>query len=192
MELTLATDRLILRPLELSDIDLVTEMYTDPVVVQFIGSGEPRSVETIRNELPSWTIRRAGGAVGRWCIQVAATGEKVGNALLVPLPVEDTAIDDVSEIDLSKTELEVGYIFKSSAWGKGYATEACRCLIRFAFEFLPLDEIAAVLQEENTASWRVLEKSGLTYRGPRRAYARQLPDFRISREQWLAGDGMAR
>ena len=83
-------------------------------------------------------------------------------------------------------DVEVGYILKKSAWGKGYATEACRRLLRFAFEETALDEIVATLDSENRNSRHVLEKCGLVYKGMRRAYAEESLDFRITRQQWIA------
>ena len=83
-------------------------------------------------------------------------------------------------------EVEVGYILKRSAWGKGYATESCRRLLKFAFEETPLEEIVAVTDPENTASQKVLRKSGLIEEGIRRAYATQCPGFRITRQQWFS------
>ena len=76
-------------------------------------------------------------------------------------------------------------------WGKGYATEACKRLLRFAFEETPLKEVVATIDPENTASQRVLEKSGLIYEGMRRAYAVQCPGFRLTREQWLENNARA-
>jgi len=45
-------------------------------------------------------------------------------------------------------------------WGKGYATEAVRLLIKFAFEELDLLRIYAKIYEYNIGSMKVLEKTG--------------------------------
>ena len=87
--------------------------------------------------------------------------------------------------DLPDCEIEIGYILKKSAWGKGYATEATNRLLKFAFEETPLEELVATTDLENIASQRVLEKCGLVYEGMRRAYAEECPGFRITRQQWL-------
>ncbi len=72
-----------------------------------------------------------------------------------------------------------------SVWGKGYATEATKRLLKFAFEETPLEELVATIDPQNTASRRVLEKCGLVHEGIRRAYAVECPGFRITRQQWL-------
>ncbi len=116
-----------------------------------------------------------------------ATKEKLGPAILLPLPIEedDTNWDLVVGGELSDCEIEIGYILKRSAWGKGYATEATNRLLKFAFEETPLEELVATIDPENTASQRVLEKCGLVHAGIRRAYAVECPGFRITRRQWL-------
>ena len=87
--------------------------------------------------------------------------------------------------ELPDCEIEIGFLLKPSAWGKGYATEACKRLLKFAFEETRLKEIVAVTDPENAASRNVLKKSGLIDEGLRPAYAAQCPGFRITRQQWL-------
>ena len=78
------------------------------------------------------------------------------------------------------------FILKEEAWGRGYATKVCLRLLRFAFEETPLEEVVATVDDRHEASKRVLEKSGLTCRGRRRAYAQDCPDWRITRPEWMA------
>lgn len=56
--------------------------------------------------------------------------------------------------------VEVAYLFRPSAWGKGYATELVAFCLRIADDALKLPEVKAFAHPENTASRRVLEKSG--------------------------------
>jgi RimJ/RimL family protein N-acetyltransferase len=99
---------------------------------------------------------------------------------------DDTDWDRVIPGVMPDGDVEVGYFLKQKAWGKGYATEACRRLLRFAFEETPLQEIVATLDDDHEVSKRVLEKSGLSCRGRRMAYGEDCPDWRIGRAQWLA------
>lgn len=59
----------------------------------------------------------------------------------------------------------IGYILKRSAHGKGYATEMAQALLKFGFENLKLHRIAATCDSENTASYRVMEKIGMSREG---------------------------
>lgn len=60
---------------------------------------------------------------------------------------------------------EIGYWIGKSYWNKGYATEAVRTVIRFAFNSLHLHRVHAHVFSQNRASARVLENAGLQYEG---------------------------
>ncbi|MFF3265255.1 GNAT family N-acetyltransferase [Streptomyces sp. NPDC002932] len=59
----------------------------------------------------------------------------------------------------------LGYCFDDAAWGHGYATEATRALLRWAFDTLDLNRVQAEADTRNTASARVLEKLGFVREG---------------------------
>lgn len=59
--------------------------------------------------------------------------------------------------------VELGYWLARDAWGQGYATEAARLAVRFAFTNLRLEELAAGHFVDNAASGRVLVKLGFAY-----------------------------
>ncbi len=185
MKLDLKTERLLLRPLAETDSDVGIEMFTDPAVTRYIC--ETYTEEQVIEEMATVTKRCAGGCIGIWCMIEQLTEEKLGTAILLPLPIEedDTNWDLVVGDELPDCEIEIGYILKRSAWGKGYATEATNRLLKFAFEETPIEELVATIDPENTASQRVLEKCGLVHEGIRRAYAVECPGFRITRQQWL-------
>lgn len=184
MNLVLKSERLLLRPLAETDLDVGIEIGTDPEVMKYIG--ELLTEDGVIQKMPNYIKRCAGGCIGIWCVTDRSTKEKFGTAILLPLPIDedDTNWDLVAGDELPDCEVEIGYALKQSAWGKGYATEACRRLLKFAFEETPLKEIVAVIDSENTASQNVLRKCGLAFEGMRRAYAKQCPGFRITRRQW--------
>ena len=116
------------------------------------------------------------------------SGEKLGTTVLLPVPVESDQMDWslVAADYYPKAEIEVGYILKRAAWGRGIATEARGRLLRFGFEATDLDEIVAITDPDNVASQHVLLKCGLRSEGPRRVYATCVAGFRITRSQWQA------
>lgn len=64
----------------------------------------------------------------------------------------------------TKTEdWEISYMLRSEEWGKGFATEIARRLIRFGFEELNLPEVFATIDEENYNSIKVVEKAGMNF-----------------------------
>lgn len=185
MNLDLKSERLLLRPHRETDLEINIEMGTDPEVMRYVG--ELESKERIVQDMPKYTRRCGGGCIGVWCAIDRSTQETLGTAILLPLPIEDadTNWDLVVGDELPDCEIEIGYMLKRSAWGNGYATEATKRLLKFAFEETPLEEIVATTDSENTASQRVLEKCGLVYEGMRLAYAVQCLGYRITRQQWL-------
>jgi RimJ/RimL family protein N-acetyltransferase len=56
----------------------------------------------------------------------------------------------------------LGYWLGEAFWGRGYATEAAKAVIGFAFDILKLSEVNASALPENARSMRVLEKAGMT------------------------------
>ncbi|MBI1832817.1 MAG: GNAT family N-acetyltransferase, partial [Planctomycetes bacterium] len=65
-------------------------------------------------------------------------------------------LDDLGEVD-------IGYRFLPAYWGQGLATETCRPIIEYGFTQLKLARILGLVDLENVASVRVLEKLGLTF-----------------------------
>jgi RimJ/RimL family protein N-acetyltransferase len=185
VDLELETGRLFLRPLAQDDWEMALETFMDPEVMKFVA--DVYSEEALAEEMKVSVKRGAGGRLGVWCVIQRETGEKLGTAILLPLPIEenDTDWSLLQEDGYPDAEIEVGFILKQSAWGHGYATEACRRLIQFVFEETELDEIVAVTDPRNAASQGVLRKCGLQDEGLRRAYAEDCPAFRIRRQQWL-------
>ena len=187
MSKVLTTERLQLTPVTVADVELAVEMFTNPAVTEFVGG--VMTEDDIRREMPIWTKRGGDGCIGIWCVSDAASGEKYGSGFLLPMPVEedDTNWDHVVPGVMPEGDVEIGYVLKESAWGKGFATEVCRRLLRFAFEDTPLDEVVATFDDDNRASRRILEKSGLSCKGRRQAYGEEAAaDWRITRSEWLA------
>ncbi len=161
-------------------------MFTNEDVSRFAGGviGE----EEIRKDMPKW-IRRAGnGTIGIWCIEDKITKQRYGTSGLSPLPIEqdDTDWDLLDESIAVDYEVEVGYLLLKSAWGRGIATEAARCMVEFGFEVAQLPEIVAVIDDENQASRNVLNKLGFREMGERRAYAETCVGFRITQAEFRA------
>ena len=103
----------------------------------------------------------------------------------MPIEEDDTDFDLVVPGQMPDGDVEVGYFLRRSAWGMGYATEACQRIIRMAFEDSSLTEVVATFEAGNVASQHVLEKAGFVDRGIRRCYGEDGPDFRITRDDWL-------
>jgi RimJ/RimL family protein N-acetyltransferase len=165
----LETERLLLRRFTESDVGNLHDLDSDPEVMRFVNGGKPVSRDVIREEtLPRFlsAYERFEG-FGVWATIERSTGEFVGWFEFYPRK------DTVPE------EVELGYRLRRSAWGKGFATEGSRALIRKGFTELGVRRVVAETMAVNTASRRVMEKSGLTYV---RTFHQEWPD-RIEGEE---------
>jgi RimJ/RimL family protein N-acetyltransferase len=153
MRVFLETERLLLRRFTESDVANLHDLDGDPEVMRFINGGRPVSRDVIRNETLPRILRayeRFKG-FGVWAAIERSTGEFVGWFEFYPRK------DAVPE------EIELGYRLRRSAWGKGYATEGSRALIRKGFTELGVQRVVAETMAVNAVSRRVMEKAGLKY-----------------------------
>ena len=82
------------------------------------------------------------------------------------------------------TEVELGYRFRRTAWGRGVATEAATACLDHAFRTLGLAEVVAVVDAENQGSLRVIAKLGFGAAGRRHAYRKDLLFYRLERASY--------
>ncbi len=73
---------------------------------------------------------------------------------------------------------ELGYWVGKPYWGRGYASEAGRAVLRYAFAGLGLHRVCAGCFPDNPASVKVLEKLGMTREGYLRGHLRKRGRFR--------------
>jgi ribosomal-protein-alanine N-acetyltransferase len=80
-------------------------------------------------------------------------------------------------IEREHSRAELGYWVGVPFWGHGYATEAGREVVTYAFEVLGLNRVYAFHFTRNPASGRVLQKIGMVHEGVRRAHGRKGSEY---------------
>jgi len=151
MNIIIETNRLLLRTFSESDANLIYELNLDPDVTRY--THDPikdlaHAAEILEKVIiPQYVLYNHG----RWAVHVRSSLEFLGWCGL-------KYRSELNEIDL-------GYRFKKEGWGKGYATEAAWASIQYGFEKIGLQRIVARAEIDNIASWKVLEKCGMTYIG---------------------------
>ena len=153
----LITNRLKLSEISTKDIESVHELHSIPEVDEFNTLGIPKNIEDTEKFVAS-LIEDQHSKIRKqycWCIMEQNSENFIGLAGLV-LTVERFKM------------AEIYFKLSPKYWGKGYATEISKKLLRFGFDELGLHRIEAGVATENTNSIRVLEKLGMTREGVRR------------------------
>jgi RimJ/RimL family protein N-acetyltransferase len=136
------TERLELRPFSVDQDNFFYQLNSDPEVLQYTGDVPFKDVAEARQFLEEY---RAFELTGFERLTVVKD--------LKPIGWCGMKLHEDGEVDL-------GFRFLKSAWGKGYATESAKVMIDYAFESLELEFLIARVLPENAASIRVLEKLG--------------------------------
>ncbi|MFN3726977.1 MAG: GNAT family N-acetyltransferase [Allosphingosinicella sp.] len=153
----LTTERLILRPHRAEDLDAVAAMTGDAEVMRYIG-GVPQPRED------SWRRMLCGPAMwmllgyGYWIVERRADGAVIGQLGFADFKrAMEPSIEGIPEL---------GYVFAAHAHGQGYASEGVAAALRWADSALAADQHVAIIDPENAASIRVIEKAGFAIREP--------------------------
>lgn len=152
----LQTERLDLRPPVAEDIGFVLERMNTPAIIRFLG-GEALSEAKVRENHASDIAAFAKGEWRRWMIVLRATGERVGRCALLKLRSEAAPAQ-------AQGKPEIGWTLAEPYWGKGYASEAARVVLRFAFDTLGLPEVFAQTSDSNQPSTRLIKRLGFAAR----------------------------
>lgn len=158
-QLTLATDRLLLRPLGDADAPGLFAVSGDPQVARFLSR-------------PTWT------SLDQATAKIARDREAMQRGEYVQLGIvrhEDGLL--LGDCCLFKfvpgqRRAEIGYSLRRDAWGQGYMHEALGALLACAFGTLDLHRVEADIDPRNVASARVLERHGFQREG-------------LLRERWI-------
>jgi RimJ/RimL family protein N-acetyltransferase len=159
MTIVLETERLRIRRFTEDDAPLLLELDSDPEVMRFVGPYQLPNVEAYREYiraryLPEYQ-RQAGWGV--FAAIEMSSGNFLGKFILHPAPQDTYGLDARFQPD----DIELGFRFRRDCWGRGFATEGSRALIRLAFRQNKATRIVAAILDGNIASVRVLEKVGL-------------------------------
>ncbi len=157
------TERLVLREPEPRDRTAVIDLFTSPEVGTYIGGPQPR--DEFERAIPDAPTRRPGLFV------VALDGAMIG---IVTLDRHDAERPGHARPDAG--EIELGYMFLPTAWGHGYATEACTAALAWFATTFPSEPVVLCTQTANTRSLHLATKLGFT---------EQARFNEFNAEQWL-------
>jgi len=161
--ITLETDRLLLRPWQEEDLNDFYKYASVEGVGEMAGWKHHESIEVSKQMLQSFISGR----------HVFAIVYKENNKVIGSLGLHKSWADDDSNYANLKVK-EIGYVLSKDYWGQGLMAEAVKEVIRFCFEDYKLDALTVGHFSFNNQSRRVIEKCGFKFVKNSEFYAKHL------------------
>lgn len=169
---TLATERLTLRAFGVADVTPMHRLMQDADVMRYVGDRRVPNAQDSWRAVAGWIGHWALRGYGQWAIVERESRQLIGRAGLInpdgwPGP-------------------EVGYLLGKAWWNRGYATEAARAALDWAFRARDFDRILSLIDPDNAASIRVAERIGERLRGETELWGHTVLVYGIDRAEWEA------
>lgn len=158
----LETTRILMRPHRVDDFQDLAAMWAEPAVARYI-SGKPSTRQDSWARLLRYIGHWQALPYGYWALEDKATGQFLGE-----VGFADFKRDIQPPLDGFP---EIGWILRSTAHGRGLASEAVAAAVSWGDANLDSDRTVCIVDPEHAASMRVAEKNGYrefertTYRG---------------------------
>ncbi|RPI76894.1 MAG: N-acetyltransferase [Desulfobacteraceae bacterium] len=146
----LETERLNLRELTAADAEFMLGLLNEPSFLRFIGDRGVRTLEDSRQYIlkgPVGSYARHG--FGMWLVALKESQAAIGLCGLVKR-------DFLPDVD-------IGFAFLPGFWSQGYAYESAAAVKAYAISVLGLKRLVAIVNPDNLASAKLLEKIGLRF-----------------------------
>ncbi len=143
----IVSERLILRPVTLSDAEQVFQLRTDPIVNQWVKRSSPANLKEAEDFIHMCNQQTADNECVYWGIQEIGSEKMIGSLSLW-------------NYSKDRKKAEVGYDLLSEYWNKGYLSELLPLVLKQAFEVHNFTRVEAYTQKQNPASIRLLKKFG--------------------------------
>lgn len=152
---------------------LFPPLHTERLIIRLPEPGDIEPLHARRNhpevaELQDWELPYPMEKAERLVESVIAAGEPTNDEwfmAIVTMKDGQTVGDLALHLTWEGRTAEVGYTLERERWGKGYAVEAVARLVDYLFDDLGVTRVFGMLDPENLASARVLERTGFLYEG---------------------------
>ncbi len=157
----LETQRLLIRHFEANDLPAIHRVvYGDPAVCHFF-CGQTRSIEQTRAWLAYRSYESQHSEFGLLAVVRKDGGELIGLCGLQPYVGHWLILESVPDHTYYPLEVELTYAFGQAYWGQGYAGEACRAMIDYAFRELRLRRLVTGCHPDNVRASRLQQRLGM-------------------------------
>jgi [ribosomal protein S5]-alanine N-acetyltransferase len=172
------TERLILRKLTDNDVEDIFEYANRQDVTEFLIWYPHKNIQDSA-DFVKFTWKQFQKEISIvWGIEIKEDKKMIGTIDLRNWNTNDRCGD-------------IGYAIAPKYWKRGITSEALNAVINFGFEKLQLNRIEAHCEEENTGSWKVMEKCGMKFEGILREKVfikdrfRSMKIYSILKKEWL-------
>lgn len=153
----LETERLILRQFKIEDyVEMYNNWACEDAVTKFLTWQTHTNQDVTKSVLADWIPKYENKDFYNWAIELKEENRLIGNISVVSLREET-----LSAI--------LGYCIGSKWWGKEIMPEAGKAVLKYLFEEVGFNRIAANHDKNNPKSGRVMQKIGMTYEGTLRS-----------------------
>lgn len=149
MNITIETERLILRELLPTDDEGMYRLDSNPNVHKFLGNQPIISIEESRQYIDYIRNQYLKNGIGRYAVILKETNEFIGWSGIKYITEQENGYINFYEI---------GYRFIEEHWGKGYGYESAKAWLDYGFQTMKIETIYASASIENMGSRRILEK----------------------------------
>jgi len=155
MNLIIETERLILRPFELSDAEDMFAMDSNPIVHKYLWQTPSKEIAETIKVIEYLKNQYQENKIGRFATILKKTNEFIGWTGI-------KYINDHEE-NGNTNFYDYGYRLDEKFWNKGYATEASIAWLDYGFKEMKIEKMNAYTHFENGASNHILQKVGMTF-----------------------------
>ncbi|MBV7258548.1 GNAT family N-acetyltransferase [Erythrobacter crassostreae] len=152
-DLVLETERLILRKIDEGDAVLQDRVLNTPAVMEHLGGViELHEIEAKHAKSMGWFAREGFGFM---MMIEKVSGDLVGHCGMKR--VDNPLAPNIGDF-------EIGWLVREDRWRRGYAHEAMRGVIDWAFHSIGAPYLVALTSNANIGSWKLMEKLGMRRR----------------------------
>lgn len=174
--IAIETERLVLRMLRSSDFDDYAAMCADSDIMRFLGERKPMT----RNQ--AW--RHMAAILGHWQLRgygFFAVEEKSSGRFVGRVGFWDPE---------DWPDFEIGWTITRENWGRGFATEAARACLNYAFTTLRREYVTSLIDSQNAASIRVAEHLGESFHQDVDLFGIVVRQYRLTAADWRKANGV--
>jgi len=171
----LSTERLLLRPFSLDDVDALHTLWADREVRRYLFDGEVPARERVVAMVENSVEGFAELGYGFFSLRLRQT------------PATIMGFSGFRPFDEAGV-VEMLFAVEPSSWGSGFATEAGREVLRFGFEQCELRRVVATTDTPNQRSVRVLQRLGLFFEKRRERHGLDTVYYAMTAEEFRASD----